>query len=81
MKISILNPLLILAAWVSLTCNAPIFGQVEDWPTEEISSLVQDELKLIVNKSLEDAELGSSVAKDATCMMLNHAVLELYRLN
>jgi len=76
-KIRIVD-LMLVFLMVSFACNFTT-GQTTDWPTEEVSSQVQDELKLIVKNSLNSAQLGSGVAQDATCSILKATDLEVIR--
>ena len=70
---------LALLGLVPPASNVPVFGQTDDWPTEAISSRVQDDLKVVIKNSLDNAQLGSGVAEDATCTMLKAADLEVIR--
>ena len=70
---------LLLLILVSLSHNFAVVGQTSDWPTEEISSQVQDGLKLIVKNSLHSSQLGSGIAPDATCTLLDAKDLDVIR--
>lgn len=79
-------PLLILWVLFALGDTGAALGKTQtpnpaktDWPTEEISAKVQDELKRIIKNSLAGTPLPLGVAANATCTTLEATNLEVVR--